>query len=174
MRHLRFAALLGLLLTPLLTYLWVGKEGAVSFPVIFWCWVALFLVSLGLKLLTAGIEKGKHKLRQKKDTVDDPHQVTSEKNFLQEVVDLVWVGDYIGMAISLLPGLLFVAVWDNYIPLTLPDRIKAGLFGSLIIAWLFLLEKKLNLTLVLPVFPIPLKWLMIGATLFFVIWGNPA
>ncbi|HNP76722.1 MAG: hypothetical protein U0289_13710 [Cyclobacteriaceae bacterium] len=173
MRHLRFAAILALTFTPLLTYMWVGKEGHLTIGVIIGCWLALFIVCLILKLATASVEKGKQLLRKKTEVVGEAAAKKPLDGFLQEVIDLVWVGDWLGMAIGMLPGLLFAIIWDAYGPFVFPDRIKMGIFGGIIIGWLIWLEKKLNLRLVLPVFPIPLKWFMVGATIFFIVWGKP-
>ena len=94
MRHLRFAAILALTFTPLLTYMWVGKEGHLTIGVIIGCWLALFIVCLILKL--ASVEKGKQLLRKKTAALGEAAAKKPRAAFLQEVTDLAWVGDWLG------------------------------------------------------------------------------
>ena len=158
LRVTRFSLLLSAALTPFFCALISGSKyfELATIPSV---WIVLSVPVLALKLVTDALAAARRKITpaSAESTPPPPPPPT----FVEEVTGLVWVGDYFTLAIGLLPAVLI------YFTLMLAEykgpAINFLLIPSLVVTalWLRWLEKRGYATIILPLVPIKLYYVVL-------------
>lgn len=180
---LKVPVILGTIISPMIVYFFFKAEKT-SFNLknVLIAWVIIIALVLVCKLFTIvqkrGEEHGK-KLSKKlgrrmsgksEETFEktDESQVNSKETFLQEITGLALTGEYLTLALAIIPAFIISLISNELTHSTERTTRKLILIALATLLWVIFLERKGKLTICTPLIPIPIKWPIIPFTLLMI------
>ncbi len=108
---------------------------------------------------------------KQKEYVEENTNVTGEETFLQKVLGLPTIGEYITTFVGLIPAFIYFLI-VYVISGDITDKamnIHTFIILLLTYIWLIFLERKGKVKICTPIIPIPIKWLLIPLVLLYFI-----
>lgn len=174
---LKVPVILGTIGSPMVIYfLFENEKIPFNFKNILFAWVIIVACILVCKLITDGKEKaheygkkiGRRIFENSKMTQEEVYESESNRNktFIQEIVELEYLGEYIIWILILIPSLIISLILNV---LTQSPEIKTWwklvLVSIVTLLWVIFLEIRGKVIICMPIIHIPVKWFIIPLAL---------